>query len=249
MALAALLDTLGLLAWRQCAAYHDRETFYRSILAGNPDAWMAHDNLGNVLRASGRRREALAEYQQTVALRPDSANAHCDLGIALIDAGRMKEGMAQYDEALLLDPNHFQAHFNLGLTLDRMGRVPEAIVEYTRALRLQPTSPEALTNLGIAFAQSGRLPQAIACAEQAARLRPDYPEAPFNLGHLPRLGRPIPGGPPRSSARRCGAGRATPARNSSWASRWSARGGGPRPSCTPGRRSGFVRATRRSEAS
>src|SRR6266568_5913679 len=48
-----LLFTLGFLTWRQAAVYHDLVTLYTATLARNPGCWMAHYNLGIVLRDQG----------------------------------------------------------------------------------------------------------------------------------------------------------------------------------------------------
>jgi tetratricopeptide (TPR) repeat protein len=37
----------------------------------NPNAWMAHYNLGNVLIAQQKHEEAIVHYQQTIRIKPD----------------------------------------------------------------------------------------------------------------------------------------------------------------------------------
>ena len=66
---ATLLATLAGLTWRQSRMYTDAETLYRTTLDANPDCWLAHNNLANVLAGCGRVEEAIAHYQKAMELR------------------------------------------------------------------------------------------------------------------------------------------------------------------------------------
>ena len=52
---AGLLFTLGILTWNQCRIYTgaDLETFYRTTVALNPDAWLIHIRLGEASSSKG----------------------------------------------------------------------------------------------------------------------------------------------------------------------------------------------------
>jgi tetratricopeptide (TPR) repeat protein len=183
----ALLGTLALLTWRQSRIYGDGESLYRDTIAKNPQCWMAQNNLGNILRASGRRHDALLHYLQALLLNPDYADARCNFGIALSDEGRLPEAIAEYQQALRLDPNFPEAHYNLALALEKEERLPEAIEEYRQALRLKSDRPEIRNNLGNALAKTGRIAEAREQYEAALKMRPDYPEAHYNLGIVLRI--------------------------------------------------------------
>jgi protein O-mannosyl-transferase len=182
-----LAGALGVLTFGQSRTYRDNETFYRSILAKNPDAWMAQNNLGNVLRALGRKPEAFSHYQQAARLNPESAEALCNYGIGLSDAGRVPEAIVEYRRALRLEPNFPEAHYNLGTAFDKLGRLPEALEEDRQAVRLRPDQPEFRANLGNALVESGELEEAIAQYQAAIKIRPDYPAAHYNLGVVLRM--------------------------------------------------------------
>jgi hypothetical protein len=55
---ALILTALGTATWRQAGMYRDSETLYRTTLAKNPGAWMAHFNLGHLLLAPGQIDDA-----------------------------------------------------------------------------------------------------------------------------------------------------------------------------------------------
>src|ERR1700722_306921 len=79
----ALLLLLGVLTWRQADVYRDAETLWQRTLAGNPNSWMAHYNLGDALFQKGKVDEAITQFQQALQIEPDYAEAHYNLGDAL----------------------------------------------------------------------------------------------------------------------------------------------------------------------
>jgi protein O-mannosyl-transferase len=192
VAAAALLLLLGVLTWRQSRMYGDVETLYRTTLERNPDAWMAHNNLGILLQESGRTAEAIAHYQELLRLKPSYAEGHNNFGVALGDAHRPGEAGTQYREALRLHPGYLQAQLNLANLLRDNGQLPASIAAYHEALRLEPNSAEVHNNLGVALAELRRLPEALAECREAVRLKPGYAEAHYDLGRILRKsGQPL----------------------------------------------------------
>jgi len=164
---ALLLGVLAVLTWRQAGMYNDMETFYRTTLARNPAAWMADNNLGLLLQASGRNAEALGHFEAGLRSDPDSAEMHNNYGTALAAADRPAEAEREYRTALRLKPDYATAWNNLGLRYYRARQLPEALAAYVRALRLQPDYIPAHYNLGIALLDSGQPAQAVPELEQA----------------------------------------------------------------------------------
>jgi tetratricopeptide (TPR) repeat protein len=188
---AAAILLLGALSWRQCRVYRDQLTLYSATLEGNPDCWLAHDNLGIVLAQSGRVDEAIAHYQEALRLKPDYPEAYNNLGNALARMGRWSEATLQYAAAVRVRPGFLAAEFDWGNALSDGGRYAEAAVHYENALRIRQEYPEAEYKMANALANSGRLAEAMAHYAQAIRLQPDYPEAEANLGlALATVGRP-----------------------------------------------------------
>lgn len=177
---------LGLLTWRQAGTFANAETLYRDTLAKNPNSWMAHNQLGNVLMRSGRTQEAIPEYEAALRLRPDIAEPHLSHGVAIIrsDPARISDAIAEFETAARIDPHWAEAHVDLGNAFTFVdGRLPGAIAEYEAALRLKPDLAEAHNGLGNALARTpGRIEDAVAQYEEALRIDPDYLEAHINLG-------------------------------------------------------------------
>ncbi len=179
----ALLAILAVLTWRQAAVYADVETLWRATLAGNPDSWLAHNNLGAVLYQNQRLEEARAHYQKALDLNPDFALARSNLGVILLTAGNPEAAMREFDLALRIDPNLAETHNKLCFALLQTGGVAEALRECTRALEIKPDLAEARNNLANALLQTGRAEEAVAHYQKALELAPEAPETHYNLGN------------------------------------------------------------------
>src|SRR5438128_543755 len=169
-----LLLLFGFLTWRQSVIYHDLVTLYTATLAKNPSCWMAHYNLGIVLRDQGETDQAITHYRQAVALRPDYAEAHYNLGRALVEKGEVDDAIAHYERALTINPADADAHANLGSAFLAKDRIQDAIAQYRDALAIAPDNVAAKNNLAWLLATSADAslrngPEAVLLAEQASR--------------------------------------------------------------------------------
>lgn len=177
----SLLVLLGVLTWRQSATYRDDITLYTSTLAKNPDAAMAHNNLGNTLVDRGRAREGLPHLETALKLRPNTALYENSLGYALLSLRESFAAIPHFERVLSLEPDHVHAHVYLGIALKNLGRREEAEVKFRAALKLKADHPEAHRNLGLLLVQRGDFARALEHFAIATRLRPKNPEAVFNL--------------------------------------------------------------------
>jgi len=187
---AAVLTMLGMSTWRQEQVYKDLETLWRGTLTKNPDAWMAHYNLGVALASQGKFSDAMAEYATALRIKPDYVDAHNNLGVALTNQGKFSDAIAEFTAALRINPDNAVAHNNLGVTLADQGKVSEAVAEYTAALWIKSDFAEAHYNLGNALLQQRKVSDAIHQYENVLRITPGDAEVHNNLGDiLYQLGR------------------------------------------------------------
>jgi tetratricopeptide (TPR) repeat protein len=133
----ALVSALALVTHAEAAKYTDAITSYRAILAENPSSWLAHTNLGALLRPTAPD-EALVHLQEAVRLKPDSDLSHYNLANLLQQTERFEDAIREYRATLTLAPNMGLAYYNLGNTLLQMDRLPDAEIAYRQAIRVAP---------------------------------------------------------------------------------------------------------------
>jgi tetratricopeptide (TPR) repeat protein len=171
-----LLLVLGLLTWRQCGMYADAETLWHATLARNPDSWLAHNNLGTLLRQKGQVDEAIYHYQQALKIMPDTESVRFNLARAFVQEGKSGEAIAQYHQALQLDPNDMEALNNLAWLLatapqPALRNGDEALQLARRANELAGgKNPVVMGTLAAAFAETGQFAAAAQTVQQALEL-------------------------------------------------------------------------------
>ena len=179
-AVGTLLVILGALTWVQCGMYRDPVTLYETILRRNPDCWMAHNNLANILTLAGRAGEAIPHLEAAIQLNPGMASAYSNLGDSLTRLGRAQEAIPPLEKALLLQPAYAVAQGNLGNALLELNRLDEAMAHFQQAIRLDPHFANAECNFGLVLAQAGKTAEAIPHFARAAQLDPNYADAELN---------------------------------------------------------------------
>lgn len=118
------------------------ESYRQSLLLGGPDAEICFD-LANVLRAQGKRPQAVERYLQAVEIDPHYADAWNNLGTTLADLMRPEDACSAFRKAVASDPNHQRALYNLADTLEELGRIEEAAPYWQAYLRYDSVSPHA----------------------------------------------------------------------------------------------------------
>ena len=176
-----LLAVLGTFTWRQGLIYKDVETLWRDTLDKNPEAWMAYNNLGNVLKGRGNVDEALGHYRKALEIYPDCLRAHGNLAVTLLERGETAKAVVHWKEAIRLRPGHAESHFKLANTLRDLGRIDQAIDHYRQALGLDPELAPAHSELGLAWSRLGSIDKAIEHYNRALAIDPAYAKAHNNL--------------------------------------------------------------------
>lgn len=188
VAAAALLFVLGFLTWRQAHMYADVHVLYRTTIARNPSAWMAHNNLGTILAEEADLPGAVEAFEGALRARQDYPNGHFNLARVLARMGRHEEAIAHYLEVARLRPSHpeldlrlSESHDQRGLRLAADGRIEDALEQHRAAVRVSPASAPMRCNLGVALLAASRTREAVAEFRESLRLKADYPEALNNL--------------------------------------------------------------------
>jgi protein O-mannosyl-transferase len=179
-----LAGTCGALAFQQTYKYVDGDTLYQSILAKNPNCWLAYNNQGVLLLKAGHVDEAIASYEKALAMDANMIEAQNNLGAALAKKGDYQGAIEHYNQALTIKPNYADAHGNLGLALAQIGNQASALDELQTAFMLNPNLPNISFNLALQLKQMGRNQEALKQYQQTVRMDPDNARVRNNLGAL-----------------------------------------------------------------
>jgi tetratricopeptide (TPR) repeat protein len=174
---AALLVLLGALSWAQGWVYANEKMLWVQTLDENPDAWLAHNNLGLILMREGHVDDAMEHFEKTLQINPNFGLAHYNLGNAYFQKGQTQEAYNQYQACLVTEPDFASAIFDSGLCLSLMGQTDAAIAEFQQTLIHDPNHGKAHYNLGVALLKKGQVDAAIVQFQECLRLEPGEPHA------------------------------------------------------------------------
>src|SRR5262245_34911970 len=115
----------------------DAENAYRAALAIVPADPAVTHNLGVVIAAQGRHREAIGWFEQALGADPAFASAHYNRAIALMTLGETQEAIKAFGRAATLEPQHYQAHRALGFLWLSQGERGRALDHFARTYELR----------------------------------------------------------------------------------------------------------------
>ncbi|RJP77693.1 MAG: tetratricopeptide repeat protein [Desulfobacteraceae bacterium] len=154
----------GYINWHESKKFKNLEALWRDTISKNPDAVMAHNNLGIILKQQGLTNQAIQHFSRTIELRPDWAEPYVNLGSILIRCGRLSEAIQNFTISLKNDPDSVQRFYKKGIIsksrektgkiidshiiiaqlYESIGEIENAKQHYTIALQNQSNSPEIL---------------------------------------------------------------------------------------------------------
>ncbi len=143
---------------------------------------LAHYNLGNVFRETGRHEEAAGSYLAAVEQAPSFYEAWGNLGLTYALQGKDVQALDCLHKAILLKPDYAEALDNLGVILRKQGMLVEAVEQGNKAVISNPGFASGYNNLGLALRDLGQLEAAITNFKRALEISPDLAEAHNNLG-------------------------------------------------------------------
>jgi tetratricopeptide (TPR) repeat protein len=177
-----LLILFGTKVWRQSQIYQNAETVYRDTLAKNPNAWMAHNNLGELLHERGDLKTAMYHYSEALRIKPNYMMARLNMAEVLADQGRIEEAFPYGLEALRLRPDLPELHNSLAMIYAEQNKTDQAIYHLSQALKIRPDYAEAQANLGTILVSQGEYTEAMASFSRALAIAPEYAPAHNNMG-------------------------------------------------------------------
>ena len=142
---------------------------YRAVYFA-PDSAVAHNTLGTVLQALGRRIEARKQYEQALALDVTATYALTNVCYGWVLDGETAKAAAACGKALRLQPDLEAARNNLALAHGAGGNMPAALDTFDEATE----EGRAEFNAGILYLARRQFPEALEAFEAAQTLRPRF---------------------------------------------------------------------------
>jgi Flp pilus assembly protein TadD len=153
------------------------ERAYRAAIEVDAGFAEALNNLGVLLRDSGRSEEGIAMLRRAIEARPGFASAHLNLALALEDAGDLEGAEREYRTVIRLAPRDPTSRTNLAMILLARGQREEALTQLRRALPLAEGSRADLAAIGNGLRRAGDADLAVRALREAiaAEERPAPP--------------------------------------------------------------------------
>jgi tetratricopeptide (TPR) repeat protein len=133
---AIALHYMGMAAWQR-GDTASGERLMRASIEANATIPDFHNNLGLLLRDTGRAAEAVECYARTLEVDAGWFEAHNNRGLALEDLGRFEDAIDAYVQAISREPQFAAARQNLARVLLALGRYAEGWEEYRWRLLAQ----------------------------------------------------------------------------------------------------------------
>jgi lipoprotein NlpI len=137
---AAILVLLAAKSRGYAKKFSSHQSLWSYTLRHNPDAWPAHNNLGNVFYDKGRLAEALLEYEAVVRLNPSYVTARNSIGHILQISGDLDGALEAYNEAIAIDAHSEQAYYSRALIRQARGDWNGALADLLKVGTVAPQS-------------------------------------------------------------------------------------------------------------
>jgi len=147
--------------------------FRRSIAANNTA--LGHLLLAELLMATDREEEALAEYASAKSLsdsRDEEALIEFDLATIAMMHERFDEALSHFTRVAEINPDYDGIWLNIGIVYRRLKNYTEAETYLTRALEAKPKDLAPYVELTNLYVVTGQTAKAYATVEQGLRLHP-----------------------------------------------------------------------------
>ncbi len=172
----AVLAALGAQTWRQAGQYRDVEILWLETLRRNPDAWLAHTNLGNLISARGDIDDGLPHHERALEINPLAFESLNAVGNHLVREGRFEEALERFQTALGVRPSRALTYYNLGVMELARDREAQALDWFRRGLERNPSNLDLMRYLAelLCSAREASLrdaPQALRLAERVCDRR------------------------------------------------------------------------------
>lgn len=160
-ALGLIAAAMAIYSWTVAGVWRDDAALWQTVLARQPDSWLAYWGLAKGALVRGDRPAAMEYLRHVLLLRPLAGEARAEYGMLLIGLNQPAAAVEELQRALSNHPEPAEVWSNLGVALERAGRAEEAVGALSRAVLLAPADATSGARLGELLARRGRFREAV----------------------------------------------------------------------------------------
>ena len=138
-------------------------TLYRTAVEHGVESARLHSRIGDLLVRSGKKDEAIPEYEKAAQLNPADAESQANLATAYLEKGRLADAERVYKWVITTDAGYAMAYNGLGVIAIQRQDAATARGYFEKAVALDAELVEAQLNLGIIYKDAGDPARARAC--------------------------------------------------------------------------------------
>jgi tetratricopeptide (TPR) repeat protein len=158
--------------------FADAETWLHKYIAANPQSSAAQLQLGKLLAAEGKTREAISTLEPVYQAAPDPKIAGVLAGLYL-ETKQYPAAAALLRGLIAQNPADPQLYLDYGSALMHQLKYPEAQTVLLKAVQLKPDLVEAYFDLGYAAEQNKNYELTIRALDARVKLQPETPATLF----------------------------------------------------------------------
>lgn len=183
-AFAILICVLGGLSYKQQSMYANQEVLWTQTLKKNPKAWIAHNNLGDIMVKKGNMDAAVQHCKAALKLKADLPEALGNLANALYYKNEIDDAIKYYRQLLELQPDNIKAKSNFAAILHKKGLRQEAYKYFYEVLEKEPSYQNAHFNLANLLMDDKKIDEALKHYKKTVGLNPNFHQAHWRLGRI-----------------------------------------------------------------
>lgn len=168
----AVLVVYAGLSYQQCFIYANEWTLWNRTLDANPNAAIAHGNLGHIFLEANKLDEAERHLLAATGLSENYWEAYNDFGRLKNLRGAPGEALALFNHSISVWPHYAVAWDNLATTEATLGQMEESVASFQKSLELSPADPVTRCNFAAILLRMNRHAEARQQVEIAAKLDP-----------------------------------------------------------------------------
>ncbi len=175
---------LGALTWQQTRLYDSHQTLWQGTLEHNPDAWIAHQELGREALEAEKYQQALQFFNTTLTYKKNHIHTYNNRGVTYIHLDQYDQAIEDFTRALQINPEFEEAYHNRGFAFAYLQKYEQAMQDYNNALRYNANYVAAYYNRGNLYGLLKQYKKAIADYDAALQINPNYAQVYQNRGLL-----------------------------------------------------------------